>query len=123
MNRGEVYRNLQLYIDELTNEKPKDLSDLAYRLTGGRQGNRMSAGSNVERYRGEPWKLLAVTSANLSIVEMISMIKIMPRAEAQRILECKTKEMRFDTKEETDAFSLLLSHNYGHAGKIYLKSI
>ena len=123
MNRGEVYRNLPLYIDELTNEKPKDLSHMAYRLTGGRQRNRMSAGSNVERYRGEPWKLLAVTSANLSIVEMISMIKIMPRAEAQRILECKTKEMRFDTKEETDAFSLLLSHNYGHAGKIYLKSI
>jgi|TARA_X000001382_G_scaffold130935_3_gene127988 hypothetical protein len=123
MNRGEVYRNLPLYIDELTNEKPKDLSDLAYRLTGGRQRNRMSAGSNVERYRGEPWRLLAVTSANASIVEMISMIKIMPKAEAQRILECKTKEMRFDTKEETDAFSLLLTHNYGHAGRIYLKSI
>tara|TARA_A100001388_G_scaffold277315_1_gene267971 strand:- start:1734 stop:4454 length:2721 start_codon:yes stop_codon:yes gene_type:complete len=123
MNRGEVYHNLPLFLDELTNEEPKDLSDLAYRLTGGRQRNRMMGGSNVERYRGDPWQLLAVTSANANLVEKISLLKVMPKAEAQRILECKTKEMRFETKEETDEFNLLMLNNYGHAGRIYIKSI
>jgi hypothetical protein len=56
-------------------------------------------------------------------VDKIGLKKAMPKAEAQRILECKTKEMRFETKEETDAFNALLYSNYGHAGKVYIKSI
>ena len=123
MNRAEVFHNLPLILDELTNSDSSHLSDLAYQLTNGRQRNRMSGGSNVERYRGLPWQLLAVTSANLSIVDKIGLKKAMPKAEAQRILECKTKEMRFETKEETDAFNSLLYGNYGHAGKVYIKSI
>lgn len=34
MNRGEVYHNLPLYMDELTNMGGKELSNLAYQLTG-----------------------------------------------------------------------------------------
>jgi hypothetical protein len=40
MNRGEVYHNLPLYMDELTNTSGKELSNLAYQLTGGRQRGR-----------------------------------------------------------------------------------
>jgi len=123
MNRGEVYHNLPFFLDELTNKDPKELSDLAYRLTGGRQRNRMMGGSNQERYRGDPWQLLAVTSANGNLIEKIGLLKTMPKAEAQRILECKTKRMKFETKEETDEFNMLMLNNYGHAGRIYIKSI
>jgi hypothetical protein len=123
MNRGEVYHNLPFFIDELTNKDPKELSNLAYRLTGGRQRNRMMGGSNLERYRGDPWHLLAVTSANGNLIERIGLMKTMPKAEAQRILECKTQQMKFETKEETDEFNMLMLNNYGHAGRIYIKSI
>ena len=123
MNRGEIYHNLPMYMDELTNTSGKELSNLAYQLTGGRQRGRMSASSNVERHRGEAWKLLAVTTGNTSMVERISIIKAMPKAEAQRILECRVSRMQFDTKEETDVFSSCLQDNYGHAGKVYIKHV
>tara|TARA_R110000744_G_scaffold77324_1_gene152705 strand:+ start:8 stop:1468 length:1461 start_codon:yes stop_codon:yes gene_type:complete len=123
MNRGEVYHNLPLYMDELTNTHGKELSNLAYQLTGGRQRGRMSANSNTERARGDAWKLLAVTTGNTSIVERISMIKAMPKAEAQRILECRVSRIHFETKEETDSFSSAIQNNYGHAGKVYIQYI
>ena len=123
MNRGEIYHNLPMYMDELTNTSGKELSNLAYQLTGGRQRGRMSASSNVERHRGEAWKLLAVTTGNTSMVERISIIKAMPKAEAQRILECRVSRMQFDTKEETDVFSACLQNNYGHAGKVFIKHV
>ena len=123
MNRGEVYHNLPLYMDELTNTSGKELSNLAYQLTGGRQRGRMSASSNTERHRGDSWRLLAVTTGNTSMVERISMIKAMPKAEAQRIMECRVSRIHFETKEETDVFSACLQNNYGHAGKVYVQYI
>ena len=121
MNRGEVYHNLPLYMDELTNAHGRELSNLAYQLTGGRQRGRMASGSNTERHRGEAWSLLSVTTGNTSIVERISIIKAMPKAEAQRILECRVKRMHFETKEETDKFSAAIQDNYGHAGIQYVQ--
>ena len=119
MNRGEVYHNLPLYMDELTNAKPRELSNLAYQITGGRQRGRMASNTNTERHRGEAWSLLAVTTGNTSIVERISMFKQMPKAEAQRIFECRVDKMHFETKKETDEFSQAIENNYGHAGVIY----
>ena len=123
MNRGEVYHNLPLYMDELTNTHGRELSNLAYQLTGGRQRGRMSSGSNTERHRGESWRLLSVTTGNTSMVERISIHKAMPKAEAQRILECHVKRIHFETKEETDLFSSAIQENYGHAGKEYISQV
>ena len=123
MNRGEIYHSLPLYMDELTNTSGRELSNIAYQLTGGRQRGRMASGSNTERHRGEAWSLLAVTTGNTSIIERISIIKAMPKAEAQRILECRVKKIHFETKEETDLFSASIEENYGHAGKEYMQYI
>ena len=123
MNRGEVYHNLPLYMDELTNTHGRELSNIAYQLTGGRQRGRMSSGSNTERVRGESWRLLAVTTGNTSMIERISIIKAMPKAEAQRIMECRVKRIQFETKEETDVFSSAIQDNCGHAGKEYIQYV
>ena len=123
MNRGEVYHNLPLYMDELTNTHGRELSNIAYQLTGGRQRGRMSSGSNTERVRGESWRLLAVTTGNTSMIERISIIKAMPKAEAQRIMECRVKRIQFETKEETDVFSSAIHDNCGHAGKEYIQYV
>ena len=125
MHRGEIYHNLPLYIDELTNTEAKELSNLAYQLTGGKQRGRMASGGNVERYRGEAWKLLSVTTANTGMIEMINLTKAMPQAEAQRILEVKVGKL-FDEVEDKkiqDVFSAEVHNRYGHAGKIYVQHI
>jgi hypothetical protein len=123
MNRGEVYHNLPLLMDELTNTPGRQLSVLTYQLTGGRQRGRMASGSNTERYRGKPWSLLSITTANASIVERISMIKSMPKAEAQRILEYRVKEQTFSTTKETHEYRNTMLKTYGHAGVKYVQYI
>ena len=123
MNRGEVYHNLPLVMDELTNTSGKQLSVLTYQLTGGRQRGRMASGSNTERFRGDPWSLLSITTANASIVERISMVKAMPKAEAQRILECRVKAQTFSTAKETHDYKNTMMKTYGHAGIKYVQHI
>jgi len=125
MNRGEVYHNLPLYIDELTNAKGDELSDLIYQISSGKQRNRMSGGSNAERARGKPWSLLAVSTGNTSIIERVSMVKNMPKAEAQRMMEAKAVKLFTDpeTKALTDEHAKRATTVYGHAGPIYIKYI
>ena len=123
MHRGEVYHSLPLYIDEVTNESGKVLSGLAYQTVGGMQRGRMKASVNEERKRGRPWKLLSVTTGNTSFIDRVAMYKSTPKAEAQRVLEHRVKEVVFDTKEETDNFAETIMKNYGHAGKIYIQYI
>jgi hypothetical protein len=85
----------------------------------------MSANSNVERQRGKPWRLICVSSANASMIEQISMVKAMPTAEAQRVLECRVKNLKsiLEDKSETDRLAQEVDVNYGHAGKIYIQYV
>ena len=126
MNRSEVYQNLPLYIDELTELKGEDLSSLIYQISSGKQKNRMtSGGNNTERARGKPWKLLSVTTGNCSAIEKVSLYKAMPKAEAQRMMETKAVRL-FDqskTKYLTDIHAINAETIYGHAGKVYMQYV
>ena len=119
MNRAEVYKNLPLMMDELTNTKPEELSNLAYQLTSGKQRGRLQGSVNAERHRGMPWGTAAVSSGNASAVEKISSMKIMPQAEAQRIMEYKV-EFAPIPKDITGEMNERLELNYGLAGPIFV---
>jgi hypothetical protein len=119
-NRAEIYKNILLPVDEITNADPKVLGDNAYVTTGGQQRGRMTGGSNVERVRGEPWALATVMTGNKSIIEAIATTKAAPLAEARRILEVKAKKFKGLDKRETDRFNGILTRNYGWAGAVYV---
>jgi hypothetical protein len=119
-NRAEIYKNILLPVDEITNADPKVLGDNAYVTTGGQQRGRMTGGSNVERIRGEPWALATVMTGNKSIIEAIATTKAAPLAEARRILEVKAKKFKGLDKRETDRFNGILNRNYGWAGAVYV---
>lgn len=123
MNRAEVYKNLPVFCDEMTNTIPKELSDFAYQMPSGMQRNRMGAKANTERQRGEPWKLICATTGNTSMIERISLYKSLPKAEAQRILEYRTSRVHFSSKEETDIFSEKLKQHFGHAAVPYVQYV
>jgi hypothetical protein len=125
MHRGEILHSLPLFMDELTNTRPSELSDISYQFTSGKQRGRMMSGTNQERARGDAWSLLAVTTGNTSIIERIRMTKDNPNAEAQRILETRVARMFSSTedKSETDKFSRAIGRNYGHAGPIFLRYV
>ena len=126
MNRCELYHNLPVYIDELTELKGEELSSLIYQISSGKQKNRMTSGGlNTERARGKPWSLLSVTTGNTSAIERVSMYKSMPKAEAQRMMETKAVRL-FDqskTKHLTDAHATNAISIYGHACVPYMQYI
>ncbi len=125
MNRAEVYRSVPVCMDEITNIKPTDASELIYQATSGQQRNRMSSGSNNERYRGDPWKLLFITTGNTSLIDKVSLAKAMPRAEAQRVIEMEATRLFHGAvdKELTDKFSLDILNNYGTAGEVFIQFV
>jgi len=123
MNRAELYRNIPLFRDEMTNSSPKDLSDFAYMIPSGNQKNRMSASANQERTRGEPWHLTSVTTGNTSIMEKISSYKAFPKGEAMRLLEVRAYPVQGLEKEITDTLSDTILNNYGHASIQYLQYV
>lgn len=125
MNRADVMHSLPVCMDEITNIKPADASDMIYQITGGQQRNRMTASGNVERYRGDPWNLLFVTSANCSLIDKVAMAKAMPKAEAQRVLEIETSKLFTEKADKalTDEFSNKIQTNYGHAGIIFVQYV
>jgi hypothetical protein len=123
MLRAELYNNLFLPMDEVTNAPAKDLSDFVYQYTSGMQRNRMTASSNGERHRGEPWKQTGISTGNSSIMEKMSSYKALPKGEAMRILEVRAKPVEGLSKTETDELSASLQNHYGHAYIPYLQYI
>jgi len=125
MNRADVMHSLPVCMDEITNIKPQDASDMIYQITGGQQRNRLASTGNTERYRGDPWNLLFISSANCSLIDKVSMAKAMPKAEAQRVLEIETSKLFNEKadKRQTDAFSTNIQTNYGHAGTLFVQYV
>ena len=71
MNRAEIYHSLPFLVDEVTNAKGDELSDLLYQLSSGQQRARMSSGSNQERTRGRPFSLGSVLSGNTKFLSSL----------------------------------------------------
>ena len=125
-NRAEIYKNIVLYIDELSNYPAKDASDFAYAVTDGEQKNRQSnAGQNLERMRGVEWSLLVGTTGNNSLLEKMSEHRALPKGEAQRVMEARARALLFTPEEAITAGALNdnLANNYGHAGDVYMQHV
>jgi hypothetical protein len=123
MNRAEVFKNVFLTMDELSNIAPKDASDFLYNLTGYRQRNRLSASGNTERYRGDPWRMNVASTGNTSLISRVLLYKAMPKAEAVRVLEYHVQKVDVGEKSLTDTFNVELSNNYGTAHVPYMQYI
>lgn len=123
MQRAEVFKNVFLSVDELSNIAPKEASDFLYQLTGYRQRNRLSSSGNVERYRGDPWRMNVASSGNTGLISRVLMYKAMPKAEAVRVLEYHVPKINVGTKAETDEFNRLLDKNHGTACIPYMQYV
>jgi|TARA_R110000824_G_scaffold47475_1_gene135171 hypothetical protein len=125
MNRGEVMCNLPLNSDEMTNMKGGDVSEYSYQVAEGKQKNRMAGGGNIERVRGKPWQLMALSTGNMSFYEEMQRIKDDPKAEMQRVLEIRVDKNLKATldKSKTDALFQDSKENYGHLAVGYIQYV
>lgn len=122
-HRSDVLHNLPLAIDELTDAAPETLSAFAYELTQGKKKGGMDRSGTRERIRGRPWYLTALITGQHSLVERIMMIKDIPDAEAQRVLEILATPNKQVPKHETDELSRSIGEDYGHAGPIFVRFV
>lgn len=119
---AETWKDLPVYIDELTNIDAKAASKLVYDITSGRQKDRMISSGNTSRWRGVPWSTIFFTTANTSIVSIVASAKDSPQAEAQRVVEINAQN-RLKDKKGGDQLAANLTKHYGHAGPIFLQYV
>lgn len=119
---AETWKDLPIYIDELTNIDGREASNLVYQITSGKQKDRMVSSANGSRWRGDPWSTIFVTTANTSIVSIVASAKDSPQAEAQRIVEMQAVR-KVGEKKGGDKLALDLKKHYGHAGPIFLQYV
>jgi hypothetical protein len=126
-NRAEVYKNLPLYAEEVTNFTSEMASGFLYKSGEGTQKGRMSnAGQNRERYRGSPWQLLVGLSSNATLGGKVSQKKASPQGELQRIIEIEIFKLLDDSAEsnrQAREFNELYQNNYGVACVPYIQKL
>ena len=120
MHRLGVMNNLPFTMDEITNMKVEDFSDMSYAMTQGRGKDRQRAQSNALRTNLTSWQNLSLASSNASFEEKLSAFKNDPDGELMRFLEY---EIGYSDAIPVDLGKAMFDHqlreNYGLAGDIY----
>lgn len=120
ISRLGVCGSMPMTIDEVTNMEPQRVSDLAYRITQGRDKVRLSR-SAVEKTNINSWCTLAVVSSNASLVDKLAALKGNASAEINRIFEFYVPNVEEFTRNHGTYIHNLISNNYGHAGLTYIQ--
>ena len=121
MARLGVFNNMCYTVDEVTNMKAEEFSDLAYAITQGRFKDRMKASANELRLNSTTWCTMGLFSSNASFVEKLQALKANPDGEVMRLMEYKIDYSdAIDPALGKDMFDQQLSENYGHAGPIFV---
>jgi len=127
MNRSEVWHNIPLILDEITNITPQEASQIIYQMSSGQQRSRMNSNANEERVRGDRWSFFCITTANNSILDKVCGRggKASPEAEAQRVIEMHVNRQyaENDTTNKKIAlkFRNALETSCGVAGPVFIQ--
>lgn len=115
-----VFRNLPIYIDEITNMPPDKLSDFAFRVSENRGKHRQNSHSNTLRKNNTKWETILVTSGNNSLYDTLKQHKINVAGELNRIIELPvTVKDGLSVEEASYWYEQVLFDNFGLAGDIY----
>jgi len=121
IGRIGMFASLPVYIDEMTNEDTKKISDFVYEITQGRSKlrNRID-GTERDTF---PWNTIVVSSSNASLSDKLGVAKANPEAERLRLFEFKMlRQPEFDDNAGEQLYRAL-ADNYGHAGIAYIKYV
>lgn len=126
--RVGTMHNLPLILDEITGRETKDIQDMLFALSSGRQKMRLSS-SSKEIDPGDPWDTLTFVTGNLNITSMLSATDYIKAGASQvRVFEIELDEgfntRVFDGLNAKDLIETqLLSKNYGVAGQEFIRFV
>jgi hypothetical protein len=118
-------KNIMMGLDEASNRKPEEVSNLIYKVSQGKSKLRMQASVNAVREIDMTAALITFLTSNQSLTDKLTSFKHNPDGELARLLEFKIDRPQpmIDNpsigKEIFDVFRL----NYGHAGPRYIEHL
>ena len=122
--RMGTLNNIPFTIDELTNTKPEEISNLLYAATQGRGKDRMENNKNALRVNNTTWATITITSGNSSYYLKLHEIKDLPKGEIMRCVEYSMPEHTLISVDEgRRLFDEVLLENYGHAWYPYICAV
>lgn len=120
ISRLGTYGSLPLTIDEVSNMDPKDCSELAYRVTQGRDKARLFR-DGTERKELNHWSTIALVSSNHSLLTKLSAAKADASAEINRIFEYGVHFNQALNRDAATEVYRSISKHFGKAGPVYIK--
>ena len=116
-------KNIMMGLDETSNYKPEDISDLLYKVTQGKNKVRSQASVNAIREIEQTASLITILTSNQSMVDKLTTVKANPDGEMARYVEIYIdKPPSMDAIEGKQTFNPF-RENYGHAGPEYIKHL
>lgn len=114
-----LMHNLPIVVDEITNIKPQDASEMLYTFSGGtpRMGLRTDGRMSRTRFG---WATILLTSSNKPLTNIIAAYKPGSDAEIARMMEFTFRDVSPHSKEKADMLFRKLYNNYGYAGRAYM---
>jgi hypothetical protein len=116
-------KNIMMGLDEASNRKPEEVSNLIYKVSQGKSKLRMQASVNAVREIDLTAALITFLTSNQSLTDKLTSFKAAPDGELARLIEFQIdrpvpliKNPSLG-KEIFDVFRL----NYGHAGPEFIK--
>lgn len=122
ITRLGLYNTLPLYIDEITNIDPMELSNLVYRVTQGRDKGRLGQNA-VERAVLNYWNTIALASSNASLVAKLSHAKADASAEINRVFEYYVPPSTAMTRETGKYIHETITQNFGGVGQTFIHAL
>jgi len=118
IERLGMLSNLPVYLDETTNIKAEDVSELMYQISQGVGRTRLRSDSTVRE--AAEWSTIVLTSGNRSMVGRLMEAKVDPEAELVRLFEYEVPKLKWFEKDMPAIYDVL-DVNYGHSGEKYIK--
>lgn len=122
ITRLGLYNTLPLYIDEITNIDPMELSNLVYRVTQGRDKGRLGSNS-VEKAVLNYWNTIAIASSNASLVTKLSHAKADASAEINRVFEYYVPACDALNRETGKQVHDVITTSFGGVGQTYIHNL
>lgn len=116
-------KNIGMCLDEASNYKPEDISELLYKVTQGKNKMRLQASVNAIREIEQSAALITTLTSNQSMKDKVKQNKSNPDGELARYVEIPVERPpSMDATEGKLVFDPF-RQNYGYAGPEYIKYV
>lgn len=114
--------SVPIAFDELTHMESEQLAKFVLYFTGGR-GKMRANREGENKQNNVEWDTVVVATSNTSVYDKISSFRKGYNAEAMRVYEVNVQDALAVNKAEMDHAVSLINHNYGLAGREFIKYI